>query len=52
MPLIFVALVVALVVTSALMRVNPRTAREWTWVWALFVFLAWALVGFGWLRSA
>ena len=47
----FLVLVVALVVASAVMRARPRTAREWTLVWALFVFLAWALVGFGWLRS-
>lgn len=51
MLLVFVALVFALVVASAVMRARPRTAREWTLVWALFVFLAWALVGFGWLRS-
>ena len=52
MRLIFVVLVIILVVGSAAMGVRPRTPREWTLVWVLLVFLAWALVGFGWLRSA
>jgi hypothetical protein len=51
MRLIFVILVVALIVASAVTGKRPKSAREWTLVWVLFVFLAWALVGFGWLRS-
>ncbi|HEU4892013.1 MAG TPA: hypothetical protein VFT47_10715 [Vicinamibacterales bacterium] len=30
---------------------RPGNQRAWTLVWAVLVFLAWALVGFGWLRS-
>ena len=52
MRLIFLVLVVVLVVAGVATGVRPRSAREWTLVWALLVFLAWALVGFGWLRSA
>lgn len=52
MRLIFVILVVALVVASAVTRVGPRTARDRTFAWIVLVFLAWALVGFEWLRSA
>jgi hypothetical protein len=51
MLLVFVVLVGALVAASAVTRTRPRTAREWQLVWILLVFLAWALVGFGWLRS-
>ena len=52
MQLIFVALVVVILVVSAVTGLRPKTARERTLVWLLFLFLAWALVGFGWLRSA
>jgi hypothetical protein len=52
MRLIFIVLVAVLVMAGLSTRARPRTAREWTLVWALLVFLAWALVGFGWLRSA
>lgn len=52
MLLVFVVLFVALVVGGVFTRARPRTAREWRLVWVLLVFLAWALVGFGWLRSA
>ena len=52
MLLVFVVLFAALIVASAVTRTRPRTARDWRLVWVLLVFLAWALVGFGWLRSA
>jgi hypothetical protein len=52
MLLVFVVLFAALIVASAVARTRPRTARDWRLVWVLLVFLAWALVGFGWLRSA
>jgi hypothetical protein len=51
MLLIFAALVAVLIVTSAATAARPRNARDWTLVWAVLVFLTWALVGFGWLRS-
>jgi hypothetical protein len=52
MTLLFALLVAALVGVSLATGSRPRSAREWTWVWGVFVFLAWVLVGFGWLRSA
>jgi len=51
MVLIFVVLSAALVVAGIATRARPRTRRQWALVWGLMVFLAWALVGFGWLRS-
>ena len=50
--LIFVVLFAALVVAGTATRARPRTPRQWALVWSVLVFLAWALVGFGWLRSA
>ena len=51
MQIIFVALVIGMVIAGLTTRARPGSPREWTLVWALLVFLAWALVGFGWLRS-
>jgi len=52
MQLIFVVLVVGVLVASTVAGLRPKTARERTLMWVLFLFLAWALLGFGWLRSA
>ena len=49
--MVFVALLCVLVVIAATSEARPRTPREWTLVWMVLVFLAWALLGFGWLRS-
>jgi hypothetical protein len=51
MRMVFVALLCVLMVVATTSEARPRTQREWTLVWMLLVFLAWALVGFGWLRS-
>jgi hypothetical protein len=51
MLLIFGVLFAALVLVSTVTRARPRTAREWALVWSVLVFLAWALVGFAWVRS-
>ena len=51
MQLIFLALLAAMMIAGFTTRVRPRSSREWTFVWAVLVFLAWALLGFGWLRS-
>jgi hypothetical protein len=40
-------MVIAGLTTSA----RPQTARQWTGVWLLIVFLAWVLLGFGWLHA-
>jgi hypothetical protein len=48
---IFVVLVGVLITAGLTTRAKPRSPRQWTWVWGLVVFLAWALLGFGWLRS-
>jgi hypothetical protein len=51
MRIIFVVLVCVLVVVGVTTRARPQSARQWALVWTLFVFLAWALIGVGWLRS-
>lgn len=51
MRLIFAMLVVVLIVASAATTTRPRSAHDWTLVWGVLVFLGWALVGAGWLRS-
>ena len=51
MRVVFVVLLLTLVIASVTTRARPRTPRDWTLVWAVLLFLAWALVGFGWLRS-
>jgi hypothetical protein len=51
MRIVFVVLLCALVVTAVTTGARPRTRREWTLLWIVLVFLAWALLGFGWLRS-
>jgi hypothetical protein len=51
MRMVFVALLCFLVVAAITSGARPRTPREWTLVWTLLVFLGWALLGFGWLRS-
>jgi hypothetical protein len=51
MRIIFVALVMTLVIAGLTTRARPRRRREWTLIWAVVVFLAWALLGFGFLRS-
>jgi hypothetical protein len=47
----FVVLVAVLFIVSTVTRARPRATRDWILVWGVLVFLAWALVGFGWLRS-
>jgi len=47
----FVVLVGAIIVAGLTTRARPRSPRQWTYVWAVVVFLAWALLGFGWLRA-
>jgi hypothetical protein len=51
MRVVFVVLLLALVIASATTRARPRTQRDWMLVWAVLLFLVWALLGFGWLRS-
>ena len=51
MQIVFLLLVIGMVIAGLTTRARPRNRREWTLVWAVLVFLAWALVGFGWLRS-
>jgi hypothetical protein len=51
MRIVFVALVCVLVVVAATSEARPRTQRDWALIRMVLVFLAWALLGFGWLRS-
>lgn len=48
---IFAALVCVMVAAGLTTSARPQTARHWTLVWAVLVFLAWALLGYGWLRA-
>jgi hypothetical protein len=48
---VFVALVALLVIAGLTTRARPQTPWQWTLVWLVMVFLAWALLGFGWLRA-
>jgi hypothetical protein len=50
--LVFVVLIVVIIVAAMTTEAHPRTARQWTMVWALIVFLAWALLGMAWIRAA
>jgi CHASE2 domain-containing sensor protein len=51
MRIIFVVLAIAMVIAGLTTRARPRTRRDWTLVWAVLVFLTWALLGFGWLAA-
>ena len=51
MRVIFVVLVCVLIAASATTAARPRTTRQATLVRLVLVFLAWALLGVGWLRS-
>jgi hypothetical protein len=51
MRIIFVVLLTTLVIAGLTTRARPRNPREWALVWGVLMFLAWALLGFGWLRS-
>jgi hypothetical protein len=48
---IFVVLVTMVIGVSIATGLRPRTARQRAVVWGVFVYLAWALLGFGLLRS-
>ena len=49
--IIFGILVGTMIVAAFTTAARPRTGREWRLVWAVLVFLAWALVGYEWLRA-
>lgn len=49
--IIFIVLVSVMIIAGLTTRARPRTPGQWTLVWTLIVFLAWALLGFGWLRA-
>jgi hypothetical protein len=49
--IIFAVLVMVMLIAGLTTRARPRTSRQWTLVWLLFTFLAWVLLGFGWLRA-
>ncbi len=51
MRVVFIFLVCVMVAAGLLTRARPRTTRQWTLVWAVLVLLAWALLGFAFLRS-
>ena len=51
MRIIFGVLFLAMLIAGVTTRARPRSAREWALVWMVLVFLMWALLGFGWLRS-
>ncbi len=51
MRLVFVALVCLMIAAGVLTKARPRSRRDWLLVWAVLVLLAWALLGFAFLKS-
>jgi hypothetical protein len=49
--LIFFGLMFVMVIAGLTTSARPKTPRQWTAAWVLVVFLAWVLLGFGWLRA-
>ena len=49
--IIFAVLVVTMVIVASTTNARPKTPRQWTLVTVVVAFLAWALLGFGWLRA-
>ena len=49
--IIFAVLVFAIVIVALTTGARPQTPRQWMFVWGVIVFLAWALLGVGWLRA-
>jgi hypothetical protein len=49
--IVFGILVVTMIVAAFTTAARPRTWREWRLVWAVLVFLEWALIGYDWLRA-
>lgn len=49
--IIFAVLVVTMVIVALTTQAGPKTPRQWTLVWVVVTLLAWALLGFGWLRA-
>lgn len=49
--IVFVVLVLVMIIVGSTTKSRPQTQRDWTLVWAVLVFLAWALLGFGWVRA-
>jgi hypothetical protein len=47
--IIFGVLATVLVMAGLTTRARPQTPRQWALVWIVVVFLAWVLLGFGWL---
>ena len=47
----FAGLVTVMVVAGLTTRARPDSPRQWTLVWVVLVFLAWILLGFGWVRA-
>ena len=51
MRVVFGVLVAGMIIAALTTGARARSARERTLAWALLVFLAWALLGLGWVRS-
>jgi hypothetical protein len=51
MRIAFAVLVGVLIIAGLTTQARPRTVRQWTLVWAVLLFLVWALLGAGWLRA-
>jgi hypothetical protein len=49
--IIFAVVVVTMVIVASTTNTRPKTPRQWTLVPVVVAFLAWALLGFGWLRA-
>jgi hypothetical protein len=49
--IIFAVLVLTIVIVALTTHARPKTPRQWMLVQVVVAFLAWALLGFGWLRA-
>jgi hypothetical protein len=49
--IIFAVLVITMVIVASTTNTRPNTPRQWMLVRVVVAFLAWALLGFGWLRA-
>ncbi|MGE5358037.1 MAG: hypothetical protein ACM3NQ_03405 [Bacteroidales bacterium] len=51
MAVVFVVLVGAMIAAGVLTKARPRSRRDWMLVRAVLALLAWALLGFAFLKS-
>ncbi len=51
MRIVFALLVCLMIAAGILTNARPRSRRDWALVWVVLVLLAWALLGFAFVKS-